>query len=258
MTPYAHPGSSLSAMPTEPPHPARFATTRWSLVLQAGRGQDTDAHAALSRLCGTYWFPLYAYVRRRGFGPHDAQDLTQAFFARLLAQRTLGRADPARGRFRTFLLTALAHFLADEWDKLRARKRGSGRDVLSLDLAAAERRFELEPVDGGVTPDQAFDRHWALVLLETVLQRLEAEYAQAGQAAQFAVLKAALVGGRESQPYAELAARLGSSEGAVKVAVHRLRKRYRELLQAEIDETVTTPEEAAGELRDLFRALGSG
>jgi RNA polymerase sigma-70 factor (ECF subfamily) len=243
--------------PGRPGGNARFATTRWSIVLRAGRDHDTGGRDALERLCATYWFPLYAYVRRRGYSPHDAQDLTQAFFARLLGQEALRRADREQGRFRTFLLTALSRFLTDEWEKLRAQKRGGGREVISLDLVAAEHRFGLEPADRGDSPDAAFDRHWALTLLETVLQRLEAEYAQAGKASQFALLKASLIGGRDLQPYAELAAKLGTSEGAVKVAVHRLRKRYRDLLQAEIDETVTTPQEAAEEMRDLFRAVGS-
>ncbi len=235
---------------------ARFMTTRWSIVLHAGRGEGTGARDALARLCGTYWYPLYAYVRRRGYNAHDAQDLTQEFFARLLAQRTLGRADPARGRFRSFILTALGHFLSDEWDKGRAQKRGGGHDLVPLDFAAAEQRFELEPADGTDAPDRAFDRQWALALLDTVLHRLEEDYARAGRTALFAALKATLVGGRESLPYAELASQLGSSEGAVKVAVHRLRKRYRELLEEEIDETVASPDEGREELRHLLRALG--
>lgn len=243
--------------PARVPRHARFATTHWSMVLRAGRADDTDARDALARLCRTYWFPLYAYVRRRGYGAHDAQDLTQEFFARVLAQGTLGRADPARGRFRTFILTALGRFLADEWDKLRAQKRGGGREPLSLDFAAGEQRFAQEPVDGAAAPDRAFDRHWALALLETVLRRLESDYAAEGRGALFAALKPTLIGGAESQRYAELAHQLGASEGAVKVAVHRLRKRYRERLQAEIDDTVSTPEEAAEELRELFRALGA-
>ncbi len=236
---------------------ARFATTRWSIVLLAGRGQDRAAQDALAHLCEHYWYPIYAYVRRRGHAPADAQDLTQEFFARMLAQHTFAKADPERGRFRTFILTTLGHFLTDEWEKLRAQKRGGGQGVLSLDLAAAEKRFELEPADRDASPDRAFDRLWAMTLLDTVLRRLEAEYARESKAQQFATLRPALVGGSAAQPYAELAAALGTSEGAVKVTVHRLRKRYRELLQAEIADTVNTPEAARDELQELFRALGS-
>jgi RNA polymerase sigma-70 factor (ECF subfamily) len=246
-----------SADSTAPARRTAFEPTQWSVVLRAGRNDTPRAQQALARLCQTYWYPLYAHVRRRGHGAHDAQDLTQEFFARLLARQTLERADPARGRFRTFILTALDRFLADEWDKSQAQKRGGATEILSLDLAAAERRFDLEPADTAA-PDQAFDRQWALALLETVLNRLEDEYRCDGKANWFGALQPTLTGARESQPYAELAANLGSSEGAVKVAVHRLRKRYRVLLQAEIVETVATPEEAPEEMRYLLRALAGG
>lgn len=232
----------------------QFATTRWSVVLRAGAGHDTNAGDALARLCESYWFPLYAHVRRRGYSAHDAQDLTQAFFARLLQQGLLSRADPARGRFRSFVLTTLNHFLADEWEKTQARKRGGGQTFVSIDVDAAERQFRAEPADE-FAPDKAFDRQWAVVLLGRVLAQLEEEYRVAGKASAFVVLKPALIGARDAQPYAQMAAELRSSEGAVKVAVHRLRRRYRELLEAEIAQTVTSPEEAAAELRDLFRAL---
>lgn len=235
---------------------ARFATTRWSLVLEAGRGRGAQAEDALARLCRNYWYPLYAFVRRRGHPPHDAQDLTQEFFARVLAQQTVGQADPQRGRFRTFMLTALTHFLADEWEKQRAQKRGGGREIVSLDLAAAERRFAHEPAAPEDAPDRAFDRQWALALLDTVLAQLESEYANRGKAALFAALRPALTTPRDGQPYAEIASQLGVSEGAVKVAAHRLRHRYRELVQAAIDETVASEKEAADELQHLFRALG--
>lgn len=231
-----------------------FATTRWSVVLRAGHAPSAEARDALARLCGTYWYPLYAHVRRRGHAPHDAQDLTQGFFEHLLRHGIIGRADPARGRFRSFLLTALNHFLADEWQKQRAGKRGGGHPVLSLDVAAAERRLDLEPVARDA-PDRAFDRRWAVALLDTVLQRLAAEFAQEGKTEFFARLKSTLLGTSAGQPYAALAAQLGMSEGAVKVAVHRLRRRYRELLQAEIAETVASAEDAGAELRHLFRAL---
>jgi RNA polymerase sigma factor (sigma-70 family) len=232
---------------------ARFATTRWSVVLHAGRS-GSHARDALARLCRTYWFPLYAHVRRRGFPAQDAEDLTQEFFARLLARQSIAQADPARGRFRTFMLTALNHFLADEWERVRAEKRGGGREVLSLDMAHAENRF-LQVTDPAAPPDRMFDREWALAVLRTVLAQLEAEYVKAGKADLFAVLKPTLIGTRDSQPYAELAAQLGRNENAVKVAVHRLRQRYRERLKAEIADTVASDDEANAEMRVLLQAL---
>jgi RNA polymerase sigma factor (sigma-70 family) len=233
---------------------ARFVTTHWSVVLVAGRTDSTRAQSALARLCQTYWYPLYAYVRRRGHSAQDAQDLTQEFFARLLECHTIANADPNRGRFRSFLLSAMNHFLAHEWDKLRAQKRGGGYQILSLDLARAEERYDLEPADNS-SPDKLFDKHWAGALLEEVLNQLEAEYQQAGKAGLFAALKQTLTGTHESQPYAVLATRLGMNETAVKVAVHRLRKRYRELLRVEIANVVADPEQAEDELRHLFTAL---
>jgi RNA polymerase sigma factor (sigma-70 family) len=233
---------------------ARFLTTHWSVVLAAGRSDTTRAQGALARLCQTYWYPLYAYVRRRGHSPHDAQDLTQEFFARLLERQTFAYADPNRGRFRSFLLTSLDHFLAHEWQKVHAQKRGGGQQILSLDLAMAEQRYDLEPADMS-SPDKLFDKHWAGALLEQVLNQLEAEYQHAGKTEWFATLKLTLTGTRESQPYVELAARLGTNEAAVKVAVHRLRKRYRQLLRAEIANSLADPEQTEDELRHLFAAL---
>jgi len=159
---------------------ARFLTTHWSVVLAAGRSDSTRAQNALARLCQTYWYPLYAHVRRRGHSPHDSQDLTQEFFARLLERHSLASADPTRGRFRSFLLSALDHFLAHEWQKVCAQKRGGGRQILSLDLALAEQRYDLEPADTA-TPDKLFDKHWAVAMLEEVLSQLEAEYQQSRQ-----------------------------------------------------------------------------
>lgn len=234
-----------------------FAPTQWSVVLHAGRNDTPRAHQALARLCQIYWYPLYSHVRRRGHSAHDAQDLTQEFFSQLLQRQTLSRADPSRGRFRSFLLTALKNFLADERAKAQTQKRGGTHEILSLDLAAAERRFELEPVASSA-PDTAFDRQWAMALLETVLHRLETEYRDEGKAALFAALKATLTGASTAQPYAELATHLGLSEGAVKIAVHRLRKRYRAVLQAEIADTVESPEAVQEEMRYLFKTLGSG
>ena len=230
-----------------------FVTTHWSVVLDAA-GSDTKAQAALEKLCRSYWYPLYAYVRRRGHSAADAQDLTQTFFARLLEGHWVGRADPERGRFRTFLLTAMSRFLSDEWDRLRAQKRGGDVIHVPVQLDSPETRYGLEPADTA-TPEQYYDRRWALILLETVLGRLQAEYAHEGKGEVFAVLSASLVGDRESQPYAQLAARLGMNEGAVKVAVHRLRKRYRSLLRSEISQTIAKTENVDEELRHLFAAL---
>lgn len=224
------------------------------MVVTAGCNDTTQAHEALSHLCETYWYPLYAYVRRRGHSPEDAQDLTQEFFARLLAHNWLAQADQARGRFRTFLLTAMARFLANEWDKVRALKRGGGLPTLPLQLDTAETRFGVEPVDTR-TPEQAFERRWAITLLDQVLRRLETEQQAEGKTAQFAALKTCLVGARESLPYDQIAQTVGLSEGAVKVAVHRLRERYRELLRAEIANTVTSAAAVDIEMRHLFNVL---
>ncbi|MCW5553111.1 MAG: sigma-70 family RNA polymerase sigma factor [Verrucomicrobiae bacterium] len=239
----------------EPSQQAVFVTTQWSAVLAAGCSDTTHARTALEQLCRQYWHPLYAYVRRAGYSREEAEDLTQEFFARLLGQNTLGKADPARGRFRSFLLASLKNFLANEWDKARARKRGGGAQLLPLEFDTAETRCA-QPVAPGDTPDRAFDRQWALTLLDVVLDRLRKEYADSGRDGLFLILKDTLAGGRAEIPYRELGARAGLSEGAVKVAAHRLRKRYRELLREEIANTVAQPEEAQEELRHLFSALG--
>lgn len=235
------------------PWPA-FVTTQWSVVLTAGRSDTTHAHQALEQLCRVYWYPLYAYVRRRGRSPHDAQDLTQEFFARLLEHNWLAAANQERGRFRTFLLTAMERFLANEWDKVRAQKRGGGVRVLPLQFDTAETRFGAEPADTR-SPEQAFERRWALTLLDEVLRMLEVEQRAEGKAEQFATLKQCLVGDRASLPYDQIAQATGLSEGAVKVTVHRLRLRYRELLRAEIANTVATPDEVDAEMRHLFNVL---
>jgi RNA polymerase sigma factor (sigma-70 family) len=254
------PDASSAAEPAEAVRPVRapahFATTRWSVVLHAGHAGSnaSSARDALARLCRTYWFPLYAHVRRRGLSAHDAEDLTQEFFARLLARQSIAQADPARGRFRAFILTALNRFLIDEWERARTEKRGGTREFLPFDLADAEGRFA-QVADPGASPDQMFDREWALAVLRNVLAQLESEYEAAGKADLFALLKPTLTGTRDSQPYAELAARLGRNENAVKVAVHRLRQRYRALLQAEITDTVATDNDANAEMRVLLQAL---
>jgi len=233
---------------------ATFVTTHWSVVLAARRSDTTRAQAALARLCQAYWYPLYAYVRRRGYEAHDAQDLTQEFFARLLEQNWLSQADRERGRFRTFLLAALSHFLANEWDKARAQKRGGAVQIVPLQLDSAETRYGQEPADP-LTPEQCYERRWALALLEEVLNGLRKEHVAAGTEEMFDALKPCLVGDRQAQPYATLAEELGMTEGAVKVAVHRLRQRYRQLLREEIANTVATPEEVNEEMHHLFALL---
>ena len=246
------PTQNTSFAPVNPR--AVFATTHWSVVMLAARRDTTRARDALARLCQTYWYPLYAYVRRRGYPVHDAQDLTQAFFTRLLERQSLASADPERGRFRSFILVAMNHFLAGEWKKGMAQKRGGGCEKLSLDWAAAEQRYDLEPATHAA-PDKLFEKQWALTLLSEVISRLEREYHSAGKAGLFAALKHTLIGLRDSQPYAELAVALDLNESAVKVAVHRLRKRYRELIQAEIAETLYDPQEVDAEMRHLFQVL---
>jgi RNA polymerase sigma factor (sigma-70 family) len=231
-----------------------FATTHWSVVLAAQREDSTRARDALASLCQTYWYPLYAYVRRKGNSPHDAQDLTQEFFARLLEKHWLADVKRERGRFRSFLLAAMKHFLANEWDKAQAQKRGGGERFIALDAASAETRYALEPVDN-VTAEKVFERRWAMTLLDRVLQRLRRGHETAGKTAQFDTLKEALTGDRSALPYVQLGDRLGLSEGAVKVAVHRLRQRYRELLREEIAGTVAKEDDVEEELRHLFAIL---
>jgi RNA polymerase sigma factor (sigma-70 family) len=234
----------------------QFATTHWSVVLAAAHSHDTRARTALESLCRTYWYPLYAFVRRQGTAPHDAQDLTQEFFARLLESGSLGRVDRAKGRFRSFLLASLKHFLANCRDHDRAQKRGGGQALLSFDAASAETRYALEPADLA-TPDKAYERQWALTLLDLVMGRLRAEHVAAGKLAQFDQLKGCLLGDKSLPAYAELAARQGVTESAIKMAVSRLRQRYRELIYEEIARTVSRPAEVEDEIRHLLAALGS-
>ncbi|MBX9622668.1 MAG: sigma-70 family RNA polymerase sigma factor [Gemmataceae bacterium] len=231
-----------------------FATTRWSLVAAAADPADPQTRAALAALCTAYWYPVYGYVRRRGHDHHAAQDLTQAFFARLLEKNDLAAADQTRGRFRAFLLAACRHFLLNEHDKESARKRGGGRHRLSLDFGDADGRFTREPASDE-TPERAFDREWALGLLDRAVGELRREYEESGRAKLFAALKDTLLGGGDVA-YADLAGQLGMTEGAVKVAVHRLRQRYRDRLRSAIADTVASPDEVDDEVRDLFAALG--
>jgi RNA polymerase sigma-70 factor (ECF subfamily) len=232
-----------------------FHTTHWSLVLAAGREGTPRSAEALAELCGKYWPPVYAYVRRRVADVHEAQDLTQEFFARLLEKQALGKADPQRGRFRAFLLTAVKNFLANERDRADAQKRGGGRAVLPFDFAATDSRLSAEPADT-MTPERLFDRQWAVLLLETALARLRAEYDEAGKGTLFERLKGGL-SGEAGLPLAEIARALDMTEAAVKSAAHRLRKRYRELLRGEVSETMADGEDIDDEIHGLFAALGN-
>lgn len=233
---------------------AVFATTHWSVVLAAGDAASPQAGVALADLCRTYWYPLYAFVRRKGYDPHDAEDLTQEFFARLLEKNYVAQADRERGRFRTFLLAALTHFLADEWDKARRLKRGGGQKMISFDAASAEERYRAEPVDH-FDAARLYERRWVTTLFDKVLERLENEFRDSGKAALFASLKASLLAEESGSTYAEVGARLGLKEDAVKQSVHRMRRRYRELFREEIAQTVAGPGEVEDELTHLFAVL---
>lgn len=239
---------------TSPPGP-NFALTRWSVVLAAAAQSDsTHARDSLEKLCQTYWPAIYAFVRREGHTPHDAQDLTQEFFARLLEKNYLADVDRGKGRFRSFLLASLKHFLANEWDKAQAQKRGGGKVFVPIDPQSAETKFGIDPADPR-SAERIFDRQWAVTLLDQVLQRLRQEFVVEGKTELFDQLKPTLTEASRTVSYAEIAVRLEMSEGAVKVAVHRLRQRYRDLIRAEIAETVASPAEVEDELRNLFAAL---
>ncbi len=233
--------------------PSHFATTHWSLILAARDRAEAGADDALASLCAVYWYPLYAYVRRRGHSPDDSHDLTQEFFTRLLEKDWLAGVDQEKGKFRSFLLASCAHFLANERDRVRAQKRGGGRAVFSLEATDAEGRYRTEPVDD-LTPEKLFERRWALALLQQVMARLREEFEARGKGELFDRLRGFLVGEKGSG-YRQVAEALGLSESAIKVAVHRLRQRYRELMHEEIGRTVGTPDEIEGEIRALFAAL---
>jgi RNA polymerase sigma-70 factor (ECF subfamily) len=224
------------------------------VVLEAGDDRNPEAEEALEVLCGAYWYPLYAYTRRQGYDAPAAADLTQAFFARFLEKEYLKSVDPEKGRFRAFLLACMRHFLSNERDRERALKRGGGRAPLSLDGASAEARYRNEPAHE-LTAERIYHRRWALTLLEQVLDRLREDYARRHRAALFEALEPTITGGG-GQSYRETGAALGLSEGAVKVAVHRLRRRYAETLRQEIGRTVGSPREIDEELQCLLDALG--
>ena len=237
-----------------PRPPGLFATTHWSVVLAAGTQDSPQAAEALETLCRTYWYPLYAYVRRRGYGPEDAQDLTQSFFTRLLKENYPRQANRARGKFRSFLLLTLNHFLSDERARATARKRGGGQVIVSLDAHSSEGRYCLEPADQ-LTPDRLFERRWARTILDGALARLRAEYAAAGKAEEYEVLKAFEPGEQKTISYADAAARLGVSEGAVKSMIHRLRERHRQLVRDEVAQTVSNGAEVDEELHHLIAVI---
>lgn len=232
----------------------RFETTQWSVVLAVAGDDSAAARRALATLCETYWYPLYAYIRRRGYTPEDAQDLTQSFFALLLERHDFNAVDRERGRFRAFLLASLQHFLANDAARRRAQKRGGGQLALSLSLEDAEGRYQFEPA-GGLTPETIFDRRWALTVIERVLGELRADAREAGKADEFERLKASLLGQAPAGGYAAIAKGLGTTEGAVKVAVHRLRRTFHETLRRHIAETVLSEQDVDEEIRYLIRAV---
>jgi RNA polymerase sigma factor (sigma-70 family) len=231
-----------------------FETTRWSVVMSAGIRGSPGAEIALEHLCQSYWYPLYAYVRRRGFGEHDAQDLTQGFFAQLFERQALERVSPSKGKFRSFLLASLNYFLSDVRDHATAQKRGGGRTVVSFQAEAAEERYQLEPVDES-SPDKLFERRWALTLLDRVLDRLNQEYTSVGKAGVFDRLSQYLVENEGMGTYADAARELGQTEEAVKKAVQRMRRRYYTLFREEITSTVSTDACVEEELRYLCSVM---
>jgi RNA polymerase sigma factor (sigma-70 family) len=233
-----------------------FATTHWTVVLAAGRRHTPQSDGALEKLCRTYWFPLYAYVRRRGHNKQDAEDLAQEFFARFLEKNYLSGLSADRGRFRAFLLASLKHFLANEWDKSQAQKRGGGITPLSLDWQTADTKFQVAATNEP-SPDKAFDREWALALLAKVIERLQKECAVDGKAKLFEQLKSFLMAGKSETAQNEVAQALGMEEGAVRVAIHRLRKRYRALLRDEIAQTLVDESQVDEEMRALFGAFAN-
>jgi RNA polymerase sigma factor (sigma-70 family) len=234
-----------------------FATTHWSMVLAAGKRALPESEKALADLCQAYWGAVYVFVRRQVADVHEAQDLTQAFFTALLEKNILAVAQPSRGRFRSFLLTSVRNFLHNERDKQKSLKRGGGQKVLALNFQQEDSKQSLEPADT-LTPERLFERQWVLALLDQVMARLRAEHVKAGKQRIFDRLKGSLSGADAESSLAEIAAELGISANAAKVAAHRLRKRYRELLRAEVAQTLADPQEIDDEIRQLFAALRGG
>lgn len=246
--------SASDIFPTPGAERCAFATTHWSLVLHAGQGESVAALEALETLCRAYWPAIFAYIRRKGQCPEAARDLTQEFFARLLSKGVIAVANPQKGRFRTFLLTVLQRFMADEHDRVMAQKRGGGQRLLSLDQLAAEEEQPFEP-SAGLSPEQEFDRRWALVTLENTLQHLRAEAERAGHGELFAALKGFLSGEEQSGTLAEAGARLGLGESAVRMRLNRWRMRYRELLRQEVAQTVPRVADLDEEMRHLLAVV---
>lgn len=242
--------------PTPTPAGGSFKTTQWSLVLSADGSPGSASFRALEKLCQTYWFPVYTFIRRQAKSPEDAQDLTQEFFSRFLARGGFSKADRERGRFRSFLLTSVKHFLTEDWRKANRQKRGGGQLVLSYTADEAESRYTAEPMDE-LTPDRVFDQRWAEALLERVMARLRMDYEVTGRAAIYQQLQQLIWGGNSELSYEEMGAKLGMNEGAVKVAVHRLRQRFREQLHAEVAETVDKESDVDSEIRHLLGMFGS-
>ena len=234
-----------------------FPTTHWSLVASAGQNFSPHSQQALESLCEQYWFPLYAYARRRVTNVSDARDLTQAFFAELIEKKYLVAATPSRGRFRAFLLTAFKHFLSKQWEAARAKKRGGGRAPISLDFDSADSRFQIEPKDPGRTAEQLYDQQWALTLLNRTMKSLEAELGAAGKAQVFVELKGFIIGDSEGDTYQKAGRRLDMSEAAAKKSASRIRQRYRELLRDEISHTLGDLNDIDDEIRSLFLAFES-
>ena len=233
-----------------------FHTTHWTIVLAARQKDGTVAREALARLCSTYWYPLYAFIRRQGSSPHQAEDLTQEFFFRFLERHSLGSVQPAAGKFRSFLLACLKSFLANERERAHAQRRGGGRPVVSLDGAAAETRYSSEPADS-LTPEAVFERRWAFAVLERTMGTLRRECATGGKSDLFEQLKGFLPGGQASNSRADLAAKRGVSVAAIDVAIHRLRQRFGALLREQVAETVSSEAEVKEEIRYLISVLGS-
>lgn len=242
---------------SRPPRGEWFATTRWTVVQQAGHRSSPESSRALEELCRTYWFPLYAYIRRTGRCREDAEDLTQSFLSEFLRSPALEGLAAERGRFRAYLLACLKHFLANDWDRAQRQKRGGGVAHLPLDWEEADERFHQLPPDTA-SPEASFDREWALSLLRTVIGKLGTEADAQGRSTLFQYAKRFLTLGTDPISYAEVAARAGIEEGAFRVAVHRLRKRYREMLRSEIAETLSDPRFAEDEFRSLLAALRKG
>lgn len=234
----------------------RFATTHWTIISTAARGTESlETHRALESLCQGYWFPLYAYLRQRGYGKDQAEDYTQAFFAHLLEKHGLQNVEPGKYRFRSYLLAALNNFVIDDWRRKQSPKRGKGKRILSLQIEEAEHRYSLDPIDD-LTPERMFDRSWALTVIRRALDVLRSEYESAGKQRLFDGLKGQITPNQAARPYREAAAELGISENVARVTVHRMRARLGELVRNEVAETVSSSQELEDEIGELFAALG--